>query len=240
MSHCWLFIKLWTPLEAHLSGNMVQRDLLCVTCCATTAFTWQASATCYFCIWVRSRNWGCFVTWFCYQLIAKPGNKTASVPWPDPYILCISGSTKETAQNSLELHIKTKDKAMPGLCSSGTLASMMTSSNRNIFHITGLCEGISPVTGEFPSQRPVTWSFDFFFDLHWTNSSANYQYASDLRHHHAHYNDTVMFGQAWLLCKCSCCIPIFSFCHMSVSTFHEVMQHAVSCHIGPCYNETWM
>ena len=34
--------------------------------------------------WVRSRNCGCLVTWFCYQLIAKPGNKTAAVPWPDP------------------------------------------------------------------------------------------------------------------------------------------------------------
>ena len=28
-----------------------------------------------------------------------------------------------------------------------------------------LCEGNSPVTGEFPSQRPVTRSFDAFFDL---------------------------------------------------------------------------
>ena len=28
---------------------------------------------------------GCLVTWFCYQLIAKPSNKTATVPWPDPY-----------------------------------------------------------------------------------------------------------------------------------------------------------
>ena len=37
-------------------------------------------------IWVRSRNCGCLVTWFCYQLIAKPGNKTAAVSWPDPYI----------------------------------------------------------------------------------------------------------------------------------------------------------
>ena len=37
------------------------------------------------CIWVRSRNCGCLVTWFCYQLIAKPGNKTATVSWPDPY-----------------------------------------------------------------------------------------------------------------------------------------------------------
>ena len=36
-------------------------------------------------IWVRSRNCGCLVTWFCYQLIAKPGNMTATVPWPDPY-----------------------------------------------------------------------------------------------------------------------------------------------------------
>ena len=24
-------------------------------------------------------------TWFCYQLIAKPGNKTVAVSWPDPY-----------------------------------------------------------------------------------------------------------------------------------------------------------
>ena len=38
-------------------------------------------------IWVRSRNWGCLATWFCYQLIAKPGNKTVAVSWPDPYVL---------------------------------------------------------------------------------------------------------------------------------------------------------
>ena len=29
-----------------------------------------------------------------------------------------------------------------------------------------LCAGNSPVTGEFPAQRPVTRSFDVFFDLH--------------------------------------------------------------------------
>ena len=37
-------------------------------------------------IWVRSRNCDCLVTWFCYQLIAKPGNKTVTVSWADPYI----------------------------------------------------------------------------------------------------------------------------------------------------------
>ena len=30
-------------------------------------------------IWVRTRNCGCLVTWFCYRQIAKPGNKTATV-----------------------------------------------------------------------------------------------------------------------------------------------------------------
>ena len=31
--------------------------------------------------------------------------------------------------------------------------------------VTGRCEGNSPVTGEFPSQRPVTRNFDVFFEL---------------------------------------------------------------------------
>ena len=43
------------------------------------------------CIWVRSRNCGCLVTWFCYHLIAKPDNKTTAVPWPDPYQNVIFG-----------------------------------------------------------------------------------------------------------------------------------------------------
>ena len=54
----------------------------------------------------------------------------------------------------LELHIYVSD--------------MMTSSNGNIFRVTGhLCGEFtnSPVPGEFPTQRPVTRSFDVFFDL---------------------------------------------------------------------------
>ena len=45
-------------------------------------------------IWVRPRKCGCLVTWFCYQLIAKPGNKTAAVPWPRPYAgICADSHT---------------------------------------------------------------------------------------------------------------------------------------------------
>ena len=36
-------------------------------------------------IWARSRRWGCLVTWICYHLIAKPGNKTGIPSGPDPY-----------------------------------------------------------------------------------------------------------------------------------------------------------
>ena len=48
-------------------------------------------------IWVRSRNCSCLVTWFCYQLIAKPGNKTATDPWPGQYMggLCKAALTPQ-------------------------------------------------------------------------------------------------------------------------------------------------
>ena len=32
--------------------------------------------------------------------------------------------------------------------------------------LLAICAGNSPLTGEFPTQRPVTRSFDVFFDLH--------------------------------------------------------------------------
>ena len=45
------------------------------------------------------------------------------------------------------------------------------------------CPGNSAVTGEFPSQRPVTWSFDVFY--------LNNRDAGDLRRHRADYGVTV-------------------------------------------------
>ena len=46
-----------------------------------------------------------------------------------------------------------------------TRSDMMAPSNGNIFGVTGPCVGNSPVTGEVPSHRPLTRSFDVFFDL---------------------------------------------------------------------------
>ena len=42
---------------------------------------------------------------------------------------------------------------------------MMTSSNGSIFRVTGPLCGEFTGPGEFPTQRPVTRSFDVFFDL---------------------------------------------------------------------------
>ena len=42
---------------------------------------------------------------------------------------------------------------------------MMTSSNETFSALLAICAGNSPVTGEFPAQRPMTRSLDVFFDL---------------------------------------------------------------------------
>ena len=45
------------------------------------------------------------------------------------------------------------------------MSPMMTSSNGNIFRVTGPLCGEFTGPGEFPTQRPVTRSFDVFFDV---------------------------------------------------------------------------
>ena len=55
-----------------------------------------------------------------------------------------------------------------------------------------ICAGNSPVTGEFPAQRPVTRSFDVFFDLRLNKRLSKNRKAGDLRRHHAHYDVIVM------------------------------------------------
>ena len=67
------------------------------------------------------------------------------------------------------------------------LNPMMMSSTGNFFRVTGHLCGNSPIPGEFPTQRPVTRSFDVFFG--W----ANHRGAGDFRRHHAHYDVIVMY-----------------------------------------------
>ena len=69
---------------------------------------------------------------------------------------------------------------------------MMTSSNGNIFRVTGPLCGEFTGPGEFPAQRPVTRSFDIFFDLLLNKRLRNNREAGDLRCHRGHYAVNVM------------------------------------------------
>ena len=69
---------------------------------------------------------------------------------------------------------------------------MMTSSNGNIFRVTGPLCGEFTGPGEFPAQRPMMQSVDVFFDLCLNNDWVNNLEAGDLRCHRAHYDIIVM------------------------------------------------
>ena len=66
--------------------------------------------------------------------------------------------------------------------------------------LLALCAGNSPVPGEFPAQRPMTRSFDVFFDLCPINDWVNNREAGDLRRSRAHYDVTVMFCLYYVPC----------------------------------------
>ena len=58
-----------------------------------------------------------------------------------------------------------------------------------------LCVGNSPVTCEFPSQRPVKRNFDDFFYLCLSKRLKNNREAGDLRRHSTHFDVNVMVLQ---------------------------------------------
>ena len=68
--------------------------------------------------------------------------------------------------------------------------------------LLAICVGNSPVTGEFPAQRPGTRSFDVYFDLRLNKQlfKTNIE-ASDLRRHRVYYDVTVMKVGYWFIMR---------------------------------------
>ena len=58
--------------------------------------------------------------------------------------------------------------------------------------LLAICAGNSPVPGEFTEQRPVTRSFDVFFDLRLNKRLSKKWWGWYLRRYRAHYDVTVM------------------------------------------------
>ena len=77
------------------------------------------------------------------------------------------------------------------------LCIMMTSSNGNIFRVTGpLC---GEFTGPVNSSHKGQWrgALMFFFICAWINGWVNNREAGDLRRYHGHYDVTVMRSVSW-------------------------------------------
>ena len=77
----------------------------------------------------------------------------------------------------------------------------MMSSNGNIFHVTGICAGNSPVTGEFPTQNQWRGALMFSLICAYMNGWVNNGEAGDLRCHRAHYDVTVMCFLLFFQCS---------------------------------------
>ena len=58
--------------------------------------------------------------------------------------------------------------------------------------LLAICVGNSPVTGECPTQRPVTRGFDVSLIWTWINGWVNSGEAGDLRRHRPHCDATLM------------------------------------------------
>ena len=58
--------------------------------------------------------------------------------------------------------------------------------------LLAICAWNSPVTGEFPTQNPVTRSVDVFLIYAWINGWVNNRESGDFRCHRVHYDVTVM------------------------------------------------
>ena len=94
----------------------------------------------------------------------------------------------QTVTHSLSVGCRTDSGAWPLIGSCAWWRHQM----KTFSALLAICAGNSPVTGEFPTQRPVTWSFDFYLIWAWMNGWLNNREAVELRRSRANYDDTVM------------------------------------------------
>ena len=136
----------------------------------------------------------------------------------------------------LSLHtydIYGEDKVDSIVLSRNTALLMMTSSNGNISKLLAFCEGNSPATGEFPSQRPMTRSLIFSLICAWANGWANNRDVGDLRRHRNHYDVTVMLPKTYMLMAILYILQsVVVICHWLENTNvpSSPLTTAVTCH----------
>ena len=80
--------------------------------------------------------------------------------------------------------------------------------------LLALCAGNSLVIGDFPAQRPVTWSFDVFFDLHpnkrLSKQSWGWWFETPSHSLSRHCNEGCFFSFIEVCCCCWCRFLLFN------------------------------
>ena len=83
--------------------------------------------------------------------------------------------------------------------------------------LLAICAGNSPVPDEYPAQRPVTRSFDVFFDLRLINGWVNNRKAGDLRRYRAHYDVIIWMNENQVYWRIYASLSIGEIMHIARS-----------------------
>ena len=167
-------------------------------------------------MWGRSWNGSCLVAWFWYQLIAKPGNKTASVVQSE--LILSTPNLHYTIFMSRLIRSSPTTSCISLLFVLGSCLWWVPNDKGNGWglvcpSVDGLYHDYVIKWKHFPCywsfvreihQSPVNsshkgqWHGALMFSLicTWMNGSVNNVEAGDLRRHHAHYDITVMLYDA--------------------------------------------
>ena len=114
--------------------------------------------------------------------------------------------------------------------------------------LLAICVGSSPVTGEFPSQRPVTRSVDVFLICTWINGGVNIRKAGDLRRHRTHYDVILMRNFVrtiklvyWISKKILSLFGVNNAWHhkSNICVSHDVWGRSFRIYILPCETALW-
>ena len=109
--------------------------------------------------------------------------------------------------------------------------------------LLALCEGNPPVTGGFPSQRPVTWSFDVFFDLRLNQRLSKQSrlrwFEMPLRSLMIHCNDCG-YHLSFIMVKLQTSDRVFSFYKIVWNSFLCVALQIKRKDIFPCATVMWL
>ena len=147
-----------------------------------------------------------FVLFCCGWIIRFCGCPHRIYHYPSGFLHMVSGSRPIGRRSNLEgcisnLPIRNNEEhnkaqavsIIIGVYSYMPIFTLMIRHQMETFSVLpALYAGNSSVSGGFPSQRPVTRSFDFFLDCPWTNGWVNNGDVGALRLHRAYYDVTVM------------------------------------------------